>query len=61
MDLCHVSTSKAVIQTDKLLVSFQSSKRELVMAQRHFQMSINILILALDMYLYSRDNNEYGR
>lgn len=61
MDLCHVSTSKVVIQTDKLLVSFQSSKRELVMAQRHFQMSINILILALDMYLYSRDNNEYGR
>lgn len=59
MDLCHVSTSKAVIQTDKLLVSFQSSKRELVMAQRHFQMSINILILALDMYLCSRDNNEW--
>lgn len=59
MDLCHVSTSKAVIQTDKLLVSFQSSKRELVMAQRHFQMSINILILALDMYFCSRDNNEW--
>lgn len=61
VDLYHLSTSKAVIQTDKLLVSFQSSKRELVMAQAASLGGINILMFDQDVYLYSRENNEYSR
>lgn len=61
VDLYHLSTSKAVIQTDKLLVSFKSSKRELVMAQAASLGGINILMFDQDVYLYSRENNEYSR
>lgn len=61
MDLRHLSTAKAVIQIDKLLVSFQSSKRELVMAQAASSGGINIPMFDQDVYLYSRENNEYSR
>lgn len=61
VDLHHLSTSKAVIQTDKLLVSFQSSKRELVVVQAASSGGINTLMFDQDVHLYSRENNEYSK